>query len=303
MAGQDKNKIPDWKALEQLVAMIQKQLSPDAVVQHNVMLDGIQSETKRQVDVLVEQSIGQYKMRIVIDCKDYANPVDVKGVEEFHGLVQDVCAHQGALVCPAGFTKSALRRAQKLQIALYRPVSTGDHKWRAEVTAPVLCDFRNSFMSFGIRCSAPKPLLIPNEFYKLPVYSPENELLGTALGLAQSRWDSGALPSEPGEHDELLIFEGVKTQIDNGYGDKVEVTLTLRLFVKQNLYLCHLPVEDINGLQDEHTGHIVTNAFTLGGLNPDEVERDWQRIEDMGTIEFEPLLKVVGYNCYGIGPG
>lgn len=46
--------------------------------------------------------------------------VDVKGVEEFHGLVQDVCDHQGALVCPAGFTKAALRRAQKLQIALYR---------------------------------------------------------------------------------------------------------------------------------------------------------------------------------------
>ena len=48
MAGQDKRKVPDWKVLEQLVAMIQRQLSPDAVVQHNVMLDGIQSETKRR---------------------------------------------------------------------------------------------------------------------------------------------------------------------------------------------------------------------------------------------------------------
>ena len=161
----------------------------------------------------MEQSIGQYKMRIVIDCKDYANPVDVKGVEGFDGLVQDVCAHQGALVCPAGFTKAALRRAQKLQIALYRPVSTGDHKWRAEVTAPVLCDFRNSFMSFGIRCSAPKPLLIPNEFYKLPVYSAENELLGTELEIAQTRWDNGALPGGPGEHGELLIFGKLKLKL------------------------------------------------------------------------------------------
>ncbi|EKN3779378.1 TPA: restriction endonuclease [Yersinia enterocolitica] len=302
MAGQDKDKVPDWKALEQLVAMIQRQLSPDAIVQHNVMLDGVQSETKRQVDVLVEQRIGQYKMRIIIDCKDYASPVDVKGVEEFHGLVQDVCAHQGALVCPAGFSKAALRRAQKLQIALYRPVSTDAHKWQAKVTAPILCDFRDSLMSFGISCSAPKPLLIPNEFYKLPVYSVESELLGTALEVAQARWDRGVLPSEPGEHKELLIFEGATTQIDNGYGDKVEVTLTLTLFVKQNLYLGHLPVEDINGLQDEHTGYIVTNAFTLGGLNPDEIERNWQRVENVNSIKFEPLLKVVGYNCYGIGP-
>jgi len=47
-------KVPDWKELEYLVAIIQKQLSPDASVQNNVMLDGLDSETKRQIDVLVE---------------------------------------------------------------------------------------------------------------------------------------------------------------------------------------------------------------------------------------------------------
>jgi len=31
-------------------------------------------------DVLVRQKIGQYEMLIVLDCKDYAKPVDVKGV-------------------------------------------------------------------------------------------------------------------------------------------------------------------------------------------------------------------------------
>ena len=49
----------DWKELEKLVTMIQRQLSPDANVQHNVMIDGVDSETKRQIDVLVEQNIGQ----------------------------------------------------------------------------------------------------------------------------------------------------------------------------------------------------------------------------------------------------
>jgi hypothetical protein len=91
---------PDWEQLEHLIVTIQQQLSPDATVSHNVKLDGVDSETKRQIDVLVEQNIGQYRMRIVIDCKDYSKPVDVKGVEEFHGLVQDVRAQKGALVCP-----------------------------------------------------------------------------------------------------------------------------------------------------------------------------------------------------------
>jgi hypothetical protein len=292
---------PDWKELEYLVAMIQKQLSPDACVQHNVMLDGVDSETKRQIDVLVEQNIGQYTMQIVIDCKDYSKPVDVKGVEEFHGLVQDVRAHKGALVCPSGFTKSALRRAKKLQIDLYRPVSTGKHKWQASVTAPVLCDFRSSYMSFGINCSAPKPMTLQPDFYTLPVWDEDGNELESSLVTAQRKWDEGLFPSEPGEHERVSIFGDKKVLIDNGHNDTVEVELTVRLFVKQELYLGHLPVEDINGLQDEHSGAIVTNAFTLGGLNPQDVERNWKKVDDIDALEFEPLLKVIGYDCYGVG--
>ena len=43
--------------LEKLVAKIQKQLAPDSEVLHDVMLDGRQSNTKRQIDVLVRQKI------------------------------------------------------------------------------------------------------------------------------------------------------------------------------------------------------------------------------------------------------
>lgn len=301
MTEEIKDKAPDWKELENLVAMIQGQLSPDASVQRNVMLNGIDSETKRQIDVLVEQNIGQYTMRIVIDCKDYSKPVDVKGIEEFHGLVQDVRAHKGALVCPSGFTKSALRRAKKLQMDLYRPVSTGKHKWQAQVTAPVICDFRSCYMSFGISCSALKPLALPYDFYNLPVQDQDGNELGSSLATAQAKWDEGLLPSDPGEQERVSIFGDTKVFIDNGHDDTVEVEITVGIFVKQDLYLGHLPVEDVNGLKDEHTGAVVTNAFTLGGLNPEEVEHSWKQIEDINSLEFEPLIRVVGYYCYGVG--
>ena len=292
---------PEWKKLEYLVVSIQKQLSPNASVKHNVMLDGLDSETKRQIDVLVEQDVGQYTIRIVIDCKDYSKPVDVKGVEEFRGLVQDVRAHKGALVCPSGFTKAALKLAKKFQIDLYRPVSTGQHKWQVKVTVPVLCDFRSSYMSFRISCSAPKPVKIPQDFYNLPVRDEEGNVLGTCLEISQSKWDGGLLPSEPGEHDYLSVFGEAKVFVDNGYGDTVEVQLTVGLFVKQNLYLGHLPIDDINGLKDEHTGYVVTNAFTTGSLNSDEVEKTWRKVEDINSLEFEPIFKVIGYDCYGVG--
>ena len=156
-------------------------------------------------------------------------------------------------------------------------------------------------MSFGISCSAPKPMTLQPDFYTQPVWDEDGNELESCLIAAQRKWDEGLFPSEPGEHDRISIFGETKVLFDNGHDDKVEVELTVGLFVKQNLYLGHLPVEDINGLQDEHSGAIVTNAFTLGCLNPQEVERSWSKVEDIESLEFEPLLKVVGYDCYGVG--
>lgn len=83
------------KDLEILVSEIQKQLAPDAEVLHDVKLPSRATSASRQIDVLVKQRIGQYEMVIVIDSKDYKTPVDVKGVEEFYGLVTDVGANKG----------------------------------------------------------------------------------------------------------------------------------------------------------------------------------------------------------------
>ena len=292
---------PDWEQLEHLVVSIQQQLSPDATVSHNVKLDGVDSETKRQIDVLVEQNIGQYRMRIVIDCKDYSKPVDVKGIEEFQGLVQDVRAQKGALVCPSGYTKSAKRRAKKLQIDLYSPIDTDPHKWQAVISAPVLCDFRNVFMGFSIKCSAPKPLMIPQDFYNLPVQDESGEILGTSLEVAQQNWNNGVFPSDVGEHNDVSIFGDKTVLIDNGYDDTVEVTLEVRLLVKRQLYLGHLPIESLKGLKDEHTGHVVTNAFTTGELDPLFVQNNWKKVIEGEKLEFEPVFNVVGYHCYGVG--
>lgn len=290
---------PDWEQLEHLIVEIQKQLSPDAKVSHNVKLEGVDSETLRQIDVLIEQNIGQYNMRIVIDCKDYSKPVDVKGVEEFAGLVQDVRAHKGALVCPSGFTKSAKKRAKKLQIDLYSPVDTSSHKWQAHVAVPVLCDFRNMFMAFGISTNTYLPLFLSEKFYEQMVFDVNGTELGSAHEVAGQKWNEGMLPDEPGEHLDISIFGDSKVFIDNGHEQLAEVRLTVRLLVKQQVYLGHLPLEKVSGLKDEQTGGLVTNAFTTGILDPVFVQNNWKKVEDMENLEFTPLFLVKGYNCYG----
>jgi hypothetical protein len=140
-------------------------------------------------------------MLIVIDCKDYARPVNVTGVEAFHGLVDDVGANRGALVCPAGFSKSAKARALGYQIDLYSPVDTDPHKWQVKASVPAVCDFRLATISFGISSSEPVPFFFPHDFYSsLTVFDGEQRALGTPLNAALTRWNESRFPKDLGVH-------------------------------------------------------------------------------------------------------
>jgi hypothetical protein len=284
----------DARNLEILVAKIQKQLAPKAEVLHNVRLEGRQSGTKRQIDVLVQEKIGQYEIKIIIDCKDYKRPVDVKGVEEFDGLLRDVGAQKGVLVCPKGFTDTAKKRAEGLQIDLYSPIDTDPHKWQARITIPALCDFRTAAMSFGISISAPLPFRLFDSFFSSAmVFDEKGRELGTVLDTAMTKWNEGKFPSEPGEHQKLDIF-GIRTFVDNGHdpplGVRVPVDLTVSLLVQSQLYYGQLPVPHISGFLDQLSGKIITNAFTVGILDADEVEKNWLKI---GTEADAPVLPVI----------
>ncbi len=281
--------------LEILVARIQKQLAPDSEVLHDVKLDGRESNRKRQIDVLVRQRIGQYEIQIVIDCKDYARPVDVKGVEEFHGLLSDVGAQKGVLVCPKGFSEAAKTRAEGLQIDLYSPIDTDPHKWQAKPVIPAPCDFRTAAMSFGLSMSAPCPFTMPNDFFaKNIVYDKEKNELGNMLDKAMDKWNTGRFPSEPGEHRRLPVFDTLEVLTDNGHGMTVPVDMYVSLRVERQIYFGQFPITQISGFKDELSGGIITNAFTVGILDPDEVDRNWKKIDTEEEAPIEPVIYLTG---------
>jgi hypothetical protein len=294
--------IPVWQQLELLVAAIQKQLAPDAKVSHNVKLHGQQSETTRQIDVLVEQAVGQYGIRIVIDCKDYKDPVDVKGVEEFHGLMVDVGAHKGVMVCPKGFTHSAKKRAKKFDMDLFSPVDTDPHKWQVSAMVPTICDFRATGIAFGVSSSAPLALKLPDAFYLLDVLNEAGESLGTILEVAGNGWNDGRYPIEPGAHEKLPLLADEKTTIDNGYGTHIPVDLSVSLHVTRQRYFGHLPITDLHGFKDEQTGQTITNAFKFKLLDAVTVQNQWTKLGDEEAPPTPAVLEVVGLHCWGAKP-
>jgi hypothetical protein len=294
------DKKPEWQQLELLVAAIQRQLAPGAKVTHNAKIEGKQSETTRQIDVLVEQTIGQYAIRIALDCKDYKTPVDVKSVEEFHGLMVDIGAHKGALVCPAGFTKSAKKRAKKLDVDLFSPADTDPHKWQVSLVLPAICDFRSTKMAFGISCSAPMPMRLPERFYDLNVFDNEGTNLGRIYDVAAGRWDQGEYPTHPGAHEKVpLLPNSGSTTVDNGYGNQIPVDLTVSLFISRHRYFGHIPITELHGLRDEQTGAVITNAFKIKLLDPTEVQNHWLKLGEDEQPPTPVALEVVGLHCWG----
>lgn len=83
-----------------------------ATVERNVRLRGVRSGRSRQIDVLVRGRIfGAADMTLIVDCKRRKSPVDVKKVEEFIGMVEDVGSELGMIVTSSGSSGSARTRA------------------------------------------------------------------------------------------------------------------------------------------------------------------------------------------------
>ncbi|MBR0857828.1 restriction endonuclease [Bradyrhizobium liaoningense] len=283
----------DYKKLEKLVAKIQQDLAPQSKVSHNVRLKG-KSGAQRQIDVLVEDRIGQYDIRIVLDCKDYKTPVDIKDVEECAGLFEDVSAQRGVIVCPAGFTKNAKARAQQLQIDLYSPIDTDPHKWQARIKIPAICDFRQARMSFGWEMSAPAPFALREDFFvSSPISDAETgEELGTTLSIASAEWDAGRYPTAPGNYDRIPIIDR-PLQMDNGYGRLVPVTLSVGLIISQHLFYGQFPILRLSGFHDRIGDGIITNAFEFGLLSLGEIH-NWKQLSSEAEAPVKPVLRMIG---------
>ena len=62
---------------------------------------------------MMEHKRGDFTFRTVFDCKCYGRKVNVKDVESFLGMLDDLRVSKGVIVTTKGFTKTALKRAQR----------------------------------------------------------------------------------------------------------------------------------------------------------------------------------------------
>ena len=103
-----------WEVYERMIArMMVDQIGTDLCVTPNARIPGGISGRSRQIDVLIDaRHDTDNSRRVIVDAKKRKRKIDVIDVEAFRGLMEDVGATHGYLVCPVGHTKAAENRAQ-----------------------------------------------------------------------------------------------------------------------------------------------------------------------------------------------
>ena len=101
----------DWKKYETEIFDTFKTAYPNAKIKFNQKIIGRYSKVERQIDVLIEGRIAGKKIRLVIDGKYYSENVDVKDIDSFISMVEDIDAAQGILITSKGYSQAAINRA------------------------------------------------------------------------------------------------------------------------------------------------------------------------------------------------
>lgn len=101
----------DWRKYEKEIYRYFKETFPNTTIKFDQNILGRFSKVDRQIDILIEGNIAGYSLTIIVDCKYFSKNIDVKTVESFCSMVEDVDAHQGVLITSKGFSTAAINRA------------------------------------------------------------------------------------------------------------------------------------------------------------------------------------------------
>ena len=107
---------PAWKLYErQITDRLRQRAVGPVTLTPNARLPGRMSGTQRQIDILVEGLFaGMVQATMIVDCKCFSKNVDVKDVEEFMSMLEDVDVPLGMLVTTKGYSKAAEQRTRRV---------------------------------------------------------------------------------------------------------------------------------------------------------------------------------------------
>ncbi len=282
---------PKWKRFEKLVAKIQQDLSPDAIVTHNEKILGKDSGTLRQIDVLVRKKVGQYELLIAMSCKDHKEPVDINDLGSFITDVTDIRANHGAMVAANGFTEGAKTLAKTKGINLYRLIDAEQHDWHTELSLPTLCE-ETYLYGFQLIFTGSNPFGFSLEdqqnFGDVQLYNEKHQPIGTIDDLLVQQWNARELPAEEGTHVVTLGNGPVYKIYEGNY---CRISVDVNIFVNKRFYFGWWNVDQMSGFADEITGVLTTRGFKMRPITPEIIKTSWELV-DPEALAIQPIINI-----------
>lgn len=281
-------KKPEWEELELMVAEIQKQLAPDAVIQHNHRVMG-KSGRRRKLDVTISQQISSFSILIVFDCKHHAKPVTLKDVAAFSVQLEDVGATLGVMVSSSGFDAGAKAIAKDKRIILQIFRKAGETDWNelfGENSWSVITQVQlNQVGLKGVLSTSAIPLEIP---FDIPILDENGEILDYLHKIFWSTWNNMGKPI--GDVNGLVTFEGVPSFINwDGKLTQIQnIVIGAKLTAKK--YLVNLHMAEGKIIEEESNSNPVYRSVASKGFDWAETINSQPGIE-IHNEEFQQILR------------
>jgi hypothetical protein len=183
------------KEFEQMIHRIYQELLPYADVRWNDFIMGKNSKIERQIDISVRHDLAGHEILMVIQAKDLKRSADVIVVDAFKGVIEDVGAQKGILICNTGFTKSAKESAKSAKIDVCSAHDASKINWQTEIKVPVL------------KKSVSVKMRVNNTYVRTGdgnVMDVQSTIFSKALSIFVSKWESDEIPKNEGENKFVL---------------------------------------------------------------------------------------------------
>lgn len=100
-----------WQEYQEAVAVLYEQADGFGNVIRNVMVPDKITGQPRQIDVLIEIEAKEHPLKMIVDAKFHAVPIDVREVESVLALADAVGANKAIVVAANGWTEPAKKKA------------------------------------------------------------------------------------------------------------------------------------------------------------------------------------------------
>ena len=103
-----------WLSIEKLVHLIEKSISPDSKVEHNVMMPDLTSslKNKRQCDIVITSGTPKRPTITIVEVQNRLSKLDINTFQGFEKKMEDVGAQHLICVSKKGFSKTIIEKAR-----------------------------------------------------------------------------------------------------------------------------------------------------------------------------------------------